>query len=359
MVEQAGPEKKQQVRMPEAEAEPSLFFEQSPQPKGGKGKIIFLILFLVAGLAFLGRSTAIQGEAVLKAKNFVKVDIADPAILKEIFHKEGDVVGAGEVLARLENPEVLKELQEKKLALEMVACDEKLLEQKKEFFSKKLVRKNILMENGASTRAEIETIELEVARAAEELSIKQKQTESLQNELSFLKLRQDSLQIKAPLRGIIVTDPTLRIGNYVRPGDVLFHLADPASFYLELAIPERIVERLRIGNQVSIRFQAFPSIPFTGTLARVGTMTRNEVEKVFKVRHVILCEIALNGMPPHPRFGMHALVRIRTKSSIPEGIESQISDFKEKISFQEKKIGEDLPLSVLNSEKKKNEDEKK
>lgn len=359
MPDQIVKEETPKAQPPESTEEPSLFPEEPKRPKKGKGIFLFLFLFVILALAFFGRSSAIQGEAVLKARNFVKVDLANPGILREVFKKEGDPVEAGALLARLENPEVSEQLRDKNLALEILNHDKIRLEQKKAFFTKELERKNVLIENGAATRAELEAIELDLTLTTEELSIKGKQTESLQNEISFLKLRQDALQIKAPFHGVIIMDPTLSTGNYMKPGDVLFQIADPTSFYLELPVPERAVERLSIGDRARIRFHAFPSIPFTGMLARVGARTQEEVEKVFKVRHVILCEITLDRMPPSSKYGMHATVRIMPKVSIREGIESRIGNAKEKIGFPGKKRVEDFALGSLNLGQKTSEEEKK
>ncbi len=348
MIQQPVTERKTQPRAPQNAEEPALFFEEPKPPKKGKGIFIFLILGGIALFFILGRPVVIQGEGTLKAKKFVRVDLAQPGILKEILHKEGDSVAAGEILADLTNPEVSKELQEKKLALEILAHDQKLLEQKRDFFANDLKRKNVLLENGAATRSEVEALELELGQITEQLAIKQKETESLQNEISFLKSREEALHIKAPLRGIIVSDPTLSLGNYLKSGDILFELADPASFYLEFPVLEKTVEKLNTGEQALIRFQAYPAKSFTGTVTSIGTRTQNEVEKVFKVRHIVLCEITLDQMPPTPRFGMHATVRLKPNISARDNAQFQIDNLKEKIFESGKRIKNGLPLPDQN-----------
>ena len=294
--------------------DPVLFFEDPPKKKGGKWPIFILIL-LAAGLGFYFlflKVPVIHGEAVLQARERVEIGIKTPGVLTEIIRKKWDRVTQGEILARFENREIASEIEERKLEIERAKLDRSVIQKKIDFLGREIERKTILAENGVIGQALLEKAALEIDQQSELIKSKEKEIEAIEGRVLFLNEKLKTLEIKAPFSGVVIEDPSPKLGNYLKEGDMIFEIADPSSFYLEFPVPEVQVNRIRIGSQVTVNFFARPNQSFQGEIVKIGSKTEKEVEKVFKVRHVVPCEINLKETLPEPRIGMRAEVIIRS-----------------------------------------------
>jgi hypothetical protein len=77
-----------------------------------------------------------------------------------------------------------------------------------------------------------------------------------------------------------------------------------------MMVPEKVVERVKVGNSVKARFQAFSWKTYSGTVTKVGPRTTEEIEKIFNVKYVISCEIKLDEFPANVKYGMRAHVMV-------------------------------------------------
>lgn len=289
--------------------EPFLFEEKAAGGKKWKTRFFLFALMAVIGLVFWPKAQ-IQGEALVQAEGFARIGLTSSGILKELVHKKGDVVKKGELLVRFENPDLSRKFEERKLALEILNHDKIRLQKQVEFLAKDKDRKNILFENGVIGRLQFEKASLDYEQAEEELVMRLKEIESAAGEVQFLKERVESLELRAPFDGMLLTDPGITIGNLLKEGDFVLEFVDPKSFYLETLVSEKEVERVQLGSMVKVRFHAFSWKTYSGEVTNVGPRTTEEVEKVFNVKHVIPCEIKLNELPVNTKYGMRAWVKI-------------------------------------------------
>lgn len=66
------------------------------------------------------------------------------------------------------------------------------------------------------------------------------------------------LALRAPTGGVVLTDQIERLpGAYVREGDLLLEVADLDAWRVNLYVGERDVQRIRVGDSVRVRVQAF------------------------------------------------------------------------------------------------------
>jgi len=293
--------------------EPVLFEEKTEKKKTGVWRFVW-VAGLCAVVFFFWPKGEIRGDAVLQAARFVKLDVASPGILKELFYEKGASVKKGAVIARFENPEIARDLEEKKKSLEIANHDKVRLRTREEFLQKAKERMSILYENGAAGRSLCEKADFEVLDTKEELAGKDQETESLEGEIRFLKERIEALELKAPFDGVLLNDPKDHLGGFFKEGDSVLEMADPESYFLELLVLEQDVKKIRVGNKIRASFYAYPTRWITGEVVRVAPRTIERVEKVFKVRRVISCEIRLSNLPADIRYGMQASVRIDTNS---------------------------------------------
>ncbi len=297
-------------------AEEPMLFEEKPEKKStGWWRLVWIAGLCVAVLFFWPKGE-IRGDAVLQAAKFVRLEVVSPGILKELLYGKGASVKKGTIIARFENPEVTRTLEEKKQSLEIANHEKIRLQNREGFLQKEKERIAILYENGAVGRDTCEKADFELLDAREELAGKEQEIKSFEEEILFLKERIEALVLKAPFDGVLLNDPKDHLGGYFKEGDLVFEVADPESYFLELLVPEKQVKEIKVGNKVQASFYAYPERRIIGEVVRVAPRTIEQVEKVFKVRRVVSCEIKLLNLSPDVRYGMQASVRIDTK--LPE-----------------------------------------
>lgn len=115
--------------------------------------------------------------------------------------------------------------------------------------------------------------------------------------------------LQAPFDGIVLehlAQPAALVGA----GQPILTLADPATIRLVAEVDEQDIGRLRVGQQADIRFDAFPSLPITGTVEQVAPAPTAQ-------RGSTLYEIILAFTAPETetvRLGMNASVNITTET---------------------------------------------
>jgi len=291
------------------EKEPALFEEKKEPPKKGKMKIFVLVLAVLLG-AFFWPKPVIKGEAILQAERFARIGLSSPGMLKELLHQKGDRVKKGEVIARFENLDIKQRLEEKRLALEILKLDKDRLTKKAGFLTQEKDRSNILFENGVIGQTEHERTVFGLEELEQTVSVKAKEMESAEAEIGFLKTQVEALELKAPFDGILLSDPSEQVGSPLKEGEFVLEFADPDTYFLEMLILEKMIPKVSLGDPAKAKFNAFRGKTFSGEVIRIAPRARDEVEKVFKIKHVVACAIRLKEMPPDIKYGMRAEAEI-------------------------------------------------
>ncbi len=290
--------------------EPVLFKE--PEKKSPKGPGLWIPgLLIIAAISFFNSGGAITGTGTLKAQKYIKIQATGPGTLKEVMHKKGDFVQKDDVLARFQNDELLKELALKKKSLEISDEELKGLQQKETHFKSRNERATVLFENGVIGKSDFEEIALTYDEFRKKVLLQTKKNEALKQELDYLDKQVANLDLKAPFSGILLGDPSDKVFNYFKRGDDVLEFGDPATLFIEMPVRENQIEKVHVGGHAVIRFDALPSKKYTGQVISIGVKTDQEVEKVFKVKHVVICEIKLNEDTAGLRYGMQARIVIQ------------------------------------------------
>ncbi len=303
--------------------EPVLFKEPEKKKSGGLG-IWILGLIIVGSFYFLRGTPQIAGTGTLKAQKYIKLQAGVPGTLKEMIRKKGDRVQAGEVLARFENPEIVKDLTLKKKMLEMSDEEIAALRQTEAYLKTKNERAAVLFENGVIGKSDFEKVSLEYGDFQKKVSLHVKKKEALKEEVIYLENEAGKLDLKAPFTGVLLSDASEELSNYFKKEDDVFEIGDPASFYVEMPVRENQIERVHVGDGATIMFDAVSSQKYTGVVVSIGVKTNQEVEKVFKVRYVVVCEIKLNEETGGLRYGMQARVALQSVTGGMQGWRSKI-----------------------------------
>ncbi len=163
--------------------------------------------------------------------------------------KEGDVVKAGDLVARLDLTE--EEVQ-----------SESTLAQSKATFAE--AEKNLKRSQGLFDKGMISQQDLDAVRRAYEVAQSQYQAA-----VSDLGVRKDYSVIRAPFSGVVSKKYT-EVGELLMPGKQIVTIVNPDRIYVLATIDEVDVGRLKLGLPVTITVDAFPGEKFTGTIKRIS-----------------------------------------------------------------------------------------
>jgi membrane fusion protein (multidrug efflux system) len=153
----------------------------------------------------------------------------------------GDRVVAGQILARVRSDVLEAQLREAEAAFDKASADE--------------TRAKPLRDEGVIAVQEYERVrtEREVTRARRDR----------------LRIEVERAALRAPFAGS-VSARLVSVGDYVRPGVVVFRLVqdDPLKFRGD--VPERDIPALQVGQTLRVVVDAYPGETFLGKIARVG-----------------------------------------------------------------------------------------
>jgi len=117
--------------------------------------------------------------------------------------------------------------------------------------------------------------ELESARAGlgEEMVGVQSEVGQLQAQASFLADQIGRVRMTTPIAGVVTTPTrTLRElqGRYVKQGDLIAEVDELGALEAEIAIPEKEIADVKVGERVVLRARAYPQRTFTGRVTAIA-----------------------------------------------------------------------------------------
>lgn len=271
--------------------------------------------------ADLGRYTVLAGSGELpgvvnasgelEAEQRVNVSPKRQGVLRELYVEEGDRVQAGQALARMDADDLDERLQE--LMAQLRSAEAELVRSRSE-----LERNERLYRQNAISLSDYNTVR-------STFLVDQAAVQAARQRLEARRVEQADLVVRAPFAGVIsqrYADP----GAFVTPTTSASTTAGAtSSSIVELAqglevvakVPESDIGRIRLGQQASVRVDAFPDRRFA---ARVKRITPRAV----KLNNVTSFDVYLEFLAQQPqlRIGMTADVdfqtgRIRARTLVP------------------------------------------
>ncbi len=182
-----------------------------------------------------------SGTAPLEARGESQVVAKTSGVALRVMAEEGQHVGAGQVLVRLDSARAA--LQAAQTASQMRKLESNYAR------SRQLADQKLISAN------DIDQIkyDLENARAANRLA---------NLELSYA-------NVTAPISGVIA-QRSIKPGNFVQINTPIFRIVDISRLEATLNVPERELETLKPGLPVTLQVDALPGKTFSGTVDRVS-----------------------------------------------------------------------------------------
>jgi len=236
------------------------------------------------------QSITVPGRVISKQK--VNISSAHTGRTVIVHVKEGDKVIAGQVLAKLDDRELISRNNRAKANLTDAREAAVLAE-------RTLKRLSKAYKSGAVARRFVEDAEADLNSARSRASIAVEEARSAELELS-------KQQITAPFAGTI-TARLAEVGQWVGPTETLFTLVDESQREIEVRVDAADSVAIDVGQEVAVSSDAFPGLEWRETVTRLGTAADNESRS-----NSVKVYISLGNDAPSLRFGQQVDADIRT-----------------------------------------------
>lgn len=227
----------------------------------------------------------------------------------------GDHVKAGQALLTIDSPDLGSAVADYRKASADLDLKRKALE-----------RSKLLLDGGVIAHKEFESAQSDMAQSQAEAT----RTKSRLHNLGVDRAASsnESFTLKAPMAGMIV-DRQINVGNEVRPDapTPLFIITNPDHLWAMIDLPERDLNKVSLGQALSIKVDAFPDEEFQGKVQSIGTML-DPVSRRVQVR----CSVESKGKLRPEMFArvtplnlaQQKVIRIPNSALITEGLYSYV-----------------------------------
>ncbi len=360
---------------------------QKDMPAPGNGKIIKIVVLLavlVGGMVggyiwWNDLRTSISTDNAKVAGDIVDISPKVTGRLEEISIQEGTYVEAGQVVAVLDNAQYKINLNQAKAALDISKANYdklpddlkstqatveksrdnilssqaqvKLAEVAVADAKRNLAQNESLNQNGSISKEALETSRSGYAKSQATLEAMQAAVMANQASLQESQAKMDSLDktgaaiylaqlqqaqatydnaqlaltnsvIKAPISGTVVR-LALQVGENVSPGQTIITISNLDNTWVSANIEEDKSSRIKVGQDVDVKIDAFPGTIFAGKVSELGGATQstfalipseNSSGNYTKVTQRFSFKITVDkkGMVLKP--GMSAVIKIHTGS---------------------------------------------
>jgi cobalt-zinc-cadmium efflux system membrane fusion protein len=175
----------------------------------------------------------------------------------------------------------------------------------RELAARALRRQKDLTEHGIGAQKDLEQVESDHSQAASELARAETRLRLLGMEPGDVG---HPLTVRSPISGRVI-DLGTAPGQYQNdPAAVLMVVADLSTVWVTAQVPEKDIQRVRLGDDARVNFSAYPGEPFQGRVRFIGDVLAPETRTV-KVR------IELPNADHRLKPGMFARVTLQGRAS--------------------------------------------
>ncbi|MCF6336763.1 MAG: efflux RND transporter periplasmic adaptor subunit [Gammaproteobacteria bacterium] len=237
------------------------------------------------------QSVTVPGRVVSKQR--VNVSPARAGRLVEVWVKEGEKVKQGQVLAKIDDRELISRLNRVKISLssaqENIVVAERTLDRLRKAHAK-----------GAVARHLVEDAEADLLTARSKADIAAEEVRSATLEL-------DSQRITAAFGGT-VTARHAEIGQWVDPTETLFTLMDDTQREIEAHVDAADSVAVNVGQVVMVSSDAFPGLEWQESVVRLGAEAGSQQNA-----NSIKVYVSLGSDSPMLQYGQQVNADIRTE----------------------------------------------
>jgi len=235
----------------------------------------------------------VYGNGTVEAKVVVAISSKITGRIVVLYADQGDTVKRGQLLARLENNDVLQQQQQSEAGLNRSAAGLRVEQANflKATATLALAEKNaqrftVLAEKNLVSRLEAEQYDTarqvareEVARSRAAIEAARMEQQAGHAGVGFARSKVADTLIYAPQDGVIVTRD-LEQGATVSPGLSIFTLADPRTVWVKANVDESQLKGVAVGKKAMITLRSLGSEQLPGMVARLGHQSDRVTEEL-------------------------------------------------------------------------------
>jgi len=293
----------------ELSAELSLARERRVRTLKRLAKLVVVLAGLGVVLWYWRPELKVAGSFTLLPIHNADVRAEVEGIIQSVYHDEGESVAQGEVIARLADRDCQAELRKIKAELEEKQARLRLLragprveevelakttiakaEERLKFATQQLNRDEALIKQQLLARKDFETTAEQVSVRTKELQeardhlkvllagSRPEEIEAIEAELrrlgahqSYLEEQLRLLTLHSPAAGVITTRKLHeKIGQHVKKGDLLAEVHELKTVTAEIAVPEKEIADVCVGQRVALKARAHPGASFEGKVVAIA-----------------------------------------------------------------------------------------
>ena len=250
------------------------------------------------------KRVTLPGE--LKPWNRVSMYAKVKGFVRDISVDRGTVVRKGQVLARLDAPEVLSELSQAQAQVQ--AQESNLVEQTTRARASRLTYQRLLQTakmEGAVSLNEIDQAQARMQSDSAQVAMGRGTVQAARSNYQAKTELRQYLTITAPFDGIVI-ERNISPGALVGAGDTgkpLFVVEDSRTLRLTVAIPETFANQLPAKSAVSFTVNAMPDRRFNAKLAR-------SAQSLVEANRAMIAEFDVPNASHELKAGMYADVQM-------------------------------------------------
>lgn len=260
----------------------------------------------------------VMGTGTLEARFQTTISSKIQGRLAEVLVDQNDRVKAGQLVARLDDADLAREVGIARATLEAaqetvnrVKTDEARARAVKEQaqrdfqrYSSLVESKSISQENVEKTREKLAVADADADRAAAATTESVRQVKAAEERLLYAEARLADTRIVSPFDGLVVRRDR-ETGDVAVPGASIFQIICLKEMWVSAWVDESAMAALAEGQPASIVFRSEPKKKYRGTVARLGREVDRETRE-FKV------DVRVETLPDNWAVGQRAEVYIET-----------------------------------------------
>ena len=257
-------------------------------------KLIVIIIVLVAvgvgaGAFYMNRSApeptattaqlsrgdvvdVVAATGTLEAVTTVQVGTQVSGTVQELYADFNDIVKKGKVIARLDPSLLQTQIEQQKANVTRSEADLERLRVSLADAKQKLERAKALTEKNLLPKTDLETADVNVRSAEAQIKSSEAGLVQARSQLNTAQVNLEHTIITAPIDGIVISrqvEPGQTVAASMNAPTLFILAADLTQMQINANIDEADVGRMRPGQVVNFRVDAFPTETFTGAVQQV------------------------------------------------------------------------------------------
>jgi membrane fusion protein (multidrug efflux system) len=119
-------------------------------------------------------------------------------------------------------------------------------------------------------RAEVKSAKLEISRLEKRIREQEANIKALRAAVGNARVNLNYTRYYAPMDAFVSNNFSIRVGQYVKPGQALFMLVDNTQWWVDANYLESQIHRIRDGMPARIRLDMYPGVVFEGRVINIS-----------------------------------------------------------------------------------------